>query len=416
MIPFSYSISYLWDTMKLIEPLVAWQDEIAGIRRDLHAHPELGYEEIRTSNLVATQLEKWGVEVHRGLGKTGVVGVIQGRGDSTRAVGLRADMDALPMQEVNTFAHASKTPGKMHGCGHDGHTAMLLAASRYLAETRDFDGRVIVIFQPAEEGGAGALAMVEDGLFDQFPVEAVFGMHNWPGLPLGTFGLNPGALMASSSDFQITIRGKGAHGGMPHLGIDPVMTAVQMAQAFQTIISRNRNPLDPGVLSVTQIHTGSADNVVPESAELRGTVRTLSNETLDLIEARMRELAEHTAAGMQCTVDFNLHRNYPATINHPAEAAFCADVLRDIVGEERVKAQIDPSMGAEDFAFMLQARPGCYVWVGAGDGSHRDEGHGMGPCMLHNGSYDFNDALLPIGATFWVEVARKWLAQPRVNA
>jgi len=398
--------------MNLIEPLVAWQDEIASIRRDLHAHPELGYEEIRTSNLVATQLESWGVEVHRGLGKTGVVGVIQGRGTSTRAVGLRADMDALPMQELNTFAHASKTPGKMHGCGHDGHTAMLLAASRYLAQHRDFDGKVIVIFQPAEEGGAGAKAMVDEGLFDQFPVEAVFGMHNWPGLPVGKFGLNPGALMASSSDFKITIHGKGAHGGMPHLGIDTVMTAVQMAQAFQTIVTRNVNPLAPAVVSVTQIHSGSADNVVPETAVLRGTVRTLSTATLDLIERRMRELADHTAAGMGCTVDFDFHRNYPATVNHPAESAFCADVLRDIVGSENVIDTIDPSMGAEDFAFMLEARPGCYIWVGAGDGDHRDEGHGMGPCMLHNGSYDFNDALLPVGATYWVELARKWLARP----
>lgn len=398
--------------MKLIEPLVAWQDEIVRIRRDLHAHPELGYEEIRTSKLVATRLESWGIEVHRGLGKTGVVGVIQGRGDSTRAIGLRADMDALPMQEINTFAHASKTPGKMHGCGHDGHTAMLLAAARYLAQTRDFEGRVIVIFQPAEEGGAGAKAMVDEGLFEQFPVEAVFGMHNWPGVPVGRFGLNPGALMASSSDFKITLHGKGAHGGMPHLGIDTVMTAVQMAQAFQTIVTRNVNPLAPAVLSVTQIHSGSADNVVPETAVLRGTVRTLSTAALDLIETRMNELATHTAHGMGCTVDFEFHRNYPATVNHPAESAFCAEVLRDIVGAENVIDAIDPSMGAEDFAFMLEARPGCYIWVGAGDGDHRDDGHGMGPCMLHNGSYDFNDALLPVGATYWVELARKWLARP----
>lgn len=398
--------------MKLTEPLVAWQDEITAIRRDLHAHPELGYEEVRTSNLVAMQLEKWGVEVHRGLGKTGVVGVIQGRGTSTRAIGLRADMDALPMQEINTFAHASKNPGKMHGCGHDGHTAMLLAAARYLAQTRDFDGRVIVIFQPAEEGGAGAKAMVDEGLFEQFPVEAVFGMHNWPGLPVGKFGLNPGALMASSSDFKITIHGKGAHAGMPHLGIDTVMTAVQMAQSFQTIVTRNVNPLSPAVLSVTQIHSGSADNVVPETAILRGTVRTLSNDVLDVVESRMRALADHTASGMSCTVDFEFHRNYPATVNHPAESAFCAEVLRDIVGADNVMDKIDPSMGAEDFAFMLEARPGCYIWVGAGDGEHRAEGHGMGPCMLHNGSYDFNDALLPVGATYWVELARKWLARP----
>lgn len=398
--------------MNLIEPLVAWQDEIAQIRRDIHAHPELGYEEVRTANLVATRLEEWGIEVHRGLGITGVVGVIQGRGNSTRAIGLRADMDALPMQEINTFAHASTIPGKMHGCGHDGHTAMLLAAARYLAQSRDFDGRVIVIFQPAEEGGAGAQKMVEEGLFEKFPVEAVFGMHNWPGLPVGKFGLAPGPIMASSNDFKITLTGKGAHAGMPHLGIDPVMAAVQLAQAFQTIVTRNRNPLDPAVLSLTQIHTGSADNVVPESAIMRGTVRTFTNTTLDLVEDRMRELAEHTAAGMRCTVEFEFHRNYPATVNHAAESAFSAMVLRDIVGKDNVNDNIDPSMGAEDFAFMLEARPGSYVWLGAGDGSHREEGHGMGPCMLHNGSYDFNDDLLPVGATYWVELARRWLANP----
>lgn len=398
--------------MNLIEPLVAWQDEIAQIRRDIHAHPELGYEEVRTSNLVATRLEEWGIEVHRGIGITGVVGVIKGRGDSTRAIGLRADMDALPMQEVNTFAHASTIPGKMHGCGHDGHTAMLLAAARYLAQNRDFDGSVVVIFQPAEEGGAGAQKMVDEGLFEKFPVEAVFGMHNWPGLPAGTFGLAPGPIMASSNDFKITLTGKGAHAGMPHLGIDPVMAAVQLAQAFQTIVTRNRNPLDPAVLSLTQIHTGSADNVVPESAIMRGTVRTFTAATLDLVEDRMRELAEHTAAGMRCDVQFEFHRNYPATVNHAAESAFSAMVLRDIVGAENVNENIDPSMGAEDFAFMLQARPGSYVWLGAGDGSHREQGHGMGPCMLHNGSYDFNDALLPVGATYWVELARRWLATP----
>ena len=398
--------------MKLIEPLVAWQDEIVAIRRDIHAHPELGYEEVRTSNLVATRLESWGIEVHRGLATTGVVGVIHGKGTSDRAIGLRADMDALPMQEINTFAHASKTPGKMHGCGHDGHTAMLLAAARYLAQTRDFDGKVVVIFQPAEEGGGGAKRMVDEGLFDAFPVDAVFGMHNWPGLPVGTFGVNAGPIMASANEFKIVITGKGAHAGMPHFGVDPVMTAVQMAQAFQTIVTRNRNPLDAAVLSLTQIHTGSADNVVPETAEMRGTVRTFTETTLDLIESRMRTIAEHTAAAMNCTVDFQFVCNYPATVNHPAESAFSAQVLRDIVGAERVDEDIAPSMGAEDFAFMLQARPGSYIWLGAGDGEHRAEGHGMGPCMLHNGSYDFNDALLPVGATYWVELARRWLARP----
>ena len=397
--------------MKLLDPILAWHDDIARIRQDLHAHPELAYEEFRTSNLVATRLEEWGVEVHRGLAGTGVVGVIQGRGDSTRSIGLRADMDALPMQEINTFAHASTIPGKMHGCGHDGHTAMLLSAARYLAQTRDFDGRVIVIFQPAEECGGGAQRMVQEGLFERFPVEAVFGMHNWPGIPAGTFGVNSGPIMASSNEFRIVLKGRGAHAGMPHLGVDPVMAAVQLAQALQTIVSRNRNPVDAAVLSLTQIHTGSADNVVPESAEMRGTVRTFTKETLDLIERRMGELTHSFAEGMGCSATFEFHRNYPATRNHSAEAAFSAEVLRDIVGADRVDDNISPSMGAEDFAFMLEARPGSYVWLGAGDGPHRAEGHGMGPCMLHNGSYDFNDTLLPVGATYWVELARRWLAR-----
>jgi len=399
--------------MNLIEPIVAWHQDIADIRRDIHAHPELAFEEFRTADIVAARLQEWGVEVDRGLGGTGVVGIIRGNIDSPRAVGLRADMDALPMQEANTFEHASQHPGKMHACGHDGHTAMLLAAARYLARHRDFAGTVYVIFQPAEEGGGGAKRMIDDGLFTRFPMEAVFGMHNWPGLEVGQFGLTAGPIMASSNEFVITIQGKGTHAGMPHLGIDPVMTAVQLAQSLQTIITRNRNPLDAAVLSITQIHTGSADNVVPNQAVMRGTVRTFTLETLDLIERRMRDIARHTCAALDCDVEFDFHRNYPPTINHAREAAFCADVLRGIVGAENVDDHVQPTMGAEDFAFMLQEMPGCYVWIGNGSGGHRDAGHGMGPCMLHNGSYDFNDALLPLGGTYWVELARQWLARPR---
>src|SRR5690606_14060889 len=289
--------------MKLAEPIVGWKSEIAAIRRDIHAHPELAYEEVRTADLVADKLESWGIPVHRGLGVTGLVGVIKGNTDSDRALGLRADMDALPMQEANTFDHASKHPGKMHACGHDGHTAMLLAAARYLAQHRDFAGTVYVIFQPAEEGGGGARRMIDDGLFTRFPMEAVFGMHNWPGLKVGQFGLTAGPIMASSNEFVITIQGKGSHAGMPHLGIDPVMTAVQLAQSLQTIITRNRNPLDAAVLSITQIHTGSADNVVPNQAIMRGTVRTFTLETLDLIERRMEEIARHTCAALDCDVE-----------------------------------------------------------------------------------------------------------------
>ncbi|VFR18208.1 Catalyzes the cleavage of p-aminobenzoyl-glutamate to p-aminobenzoate and glutamate, subunit A [plant metagenome] len=397
--------------MNLIEPIVAWQAEMTLLRRDIHAHPELGYEEHRTSELIATKLQEWGIPIVRGLGVTGVVGTIRGKaGNSTRAIGLRADMDALPMEEVNTFGHASTIPGRMHGCGHDGHTTMLLSAARHLAQYPDFDGTVHVIFQPAEEGGAGAQRMIDDGLFEQFPMEAVYGMHNWPGMPVGTFGLTPGPIMGSSNEFDITLTGKGAHAAMPNLGVDPVMAAVQIAQSLQTIISRNRNPMEAAVLSVTQIHTGSAYNVVPNDARLCGTVRTFTDDTLDLIEQRMGEIVRHTAAALACQAEFSFKRNYPATVNDAKESAFCADVARELVGDANVNANVVPTMGAEDFAFMLRAVPGCYVWVGNGDGGHRESGHGLGPCMLHNGSYDFNDDILPLGASYWVNLARKRLA------
>ncbi|WP_442596203.1 M20 aminoacylase family protein [Parapusillimonas sp. JC17] len=397
--------------MKLTEPILEWKSEITAIRRDLHAHPELAYEEVRTADVVAQKLESWGIPVHKGLGVTGVVGTIHGRTQNGKAIGLRADMDALPMQELNTFEHASRHPGKMHACGHDGHTAMLLAAARYLAEHRDFDGTVHVIFQPAEEGFGGAKAMIDDGLFTRFPMDAVFGMHNWPGMAVGSFGLVAGPIMASSNTFEIGIEGKGAHGGMPHLGVDPVMAAVQLAQSLQTIVTRNRNPLEPAVLSITQIHSGSADNVIPNDAVLRGTVRTFSEDMLDLIENRMKEIAEHTAHALGCKADFKFQRKYPPTVNHAKEAGLCAQVLEGIVGKENVNASVQPSMGAEDFAFMLKEKPGCYVWIGNGQGDHRVAGHGLGPCMLHNGSYDFNDDLIPLGATYWVELAKHWLAQ-----
>ena len=399
--------------MHTIDAITAQAASIAALRRDIHAHPELCYEEQRTAELVARQLAAWGIAVHRGLGQTGVVGTIVGRdgGASGRAVGLRADMDALPMHESNTFAHASQHPGKMHACGHDGHTAMLLAAAQYLAQHRDFDGTVQLIFQPAEEGGAGARAMIEDGLFEQFPVEAVFGMHNWPGMPAGSMAVSPGPVMASSNEFKITIHGKGGHAAMPSNCIDPVPIACQMVQAFQTIITRNKKPIDAGVISVTMIHTGEATNVVPDHCELQGTVRTFSTEVLDLIERRMRQVAEHTCAAHEATCTFEFERNYPPTINTPAEAAFARQVMVDIVGEAQVLAQ-EPTMGAEDFAFMLQAKPGAYCFIANGDGDHRALGHGGGPCTLHNPSYDFNDELIPLGATYWVRLAQAWLARP----
>ncbi len=397
--------------MKLAESIVGWKSEITAIRRDIHAHPELAYEEVRTADIVARLLESWGIPTHQGMGVTGVVGTIHGKTQNGRALGLRADMDALPMQELNAFEHASKHAGKMHACGHDGHTAMLLAAARYLAEHRDFDGTVYVIFQPAEEGSSGAKAMIDDGLFNVFPMQAIFGMHNWPGMEFGTFGVIAGPVMASSNTFEIRLEGKGAHGAMPHLGTDPVMAAVQLAQSFQTIISRDRDPLDPAVLSVTQIHTGSADNVIPNDAVLRGTVRTLSDSTLDLIENRMAEITEHTSRALNCAAEFTFHRKYPPTINHAQEAEFCAGVLTGIVGEENVNQSLRPSMGAEDFSFMLKEKPGCYIWIGNGHGDHRTAGHGLGPCTLHNGNYDFNDDLIPLGATYWAELAIQWLAK-----
>ncbi|MBP6622183.1 MAG: amidohydrolase [Alcaligenes sp.] len=391
----------------------AWSHEIAAIRRDLHAYPELAFEETRTADQVASWLEKWDIPVHRGLGVTGVVGILKGTGGDGPAVGLRADMDALPMQELNEFDHKSRHEGKMHACGHDGHTAMLLGAARYLAEHRNFAGTIYLIFQPAEEGFGGAREMIKDGLFKLFPMQAVFGLHNWPGMPAGTFGVLPGAMMASSNTFEIRIEGKGAHGGMPHLGVDPIMAAVQLAQNLQTIVSRNVDPLEPVVVSITQIHAGSADNVIPNEALMRGTVRTFSTEALDLVETRMRELSEQSCAALGCTVDFDFDRRYPPTINHPEQAAFCAQVIQELVGADKLRQDIRPSMGAEDFSFMLQEVPGCYVWLGNGDGDHRSQGHGLGPCMLHNGSYDFNDSLIPIGASYWAKLALDWLTQHR---
>lgn len=394
--------------MRLVEPILAFQTELEAIRRDLHAHPELCYEEHRTSDVVAARLADWGIPVVRGLGGTGVVGIIK-NGSSARAIGLRADMDALPMQELNTFDHASRHPGKMHGCGHDGHTAMLLGAAHYLSRHRNFDGTVYLIFQPAEEGGAGAQRMIDDGLFEQFPMDAVFGMHNWPGLAAGSFGVIPGPMMASSNEFRVVVRGKGAHAAQPHRGIDPVMVAVQIAQAWQTIVSREKNPLETAVLSITQIHAGSATNVIPDEAVLIGTVRTFSTDVLDLIERRMEDMAKGIAAGFNAGIDFDFKRNYPPLINHPEQTAFAVEAIRAVMGDADANLAVEPTMGAEDFAFMLQAKPGCYVFIGNGDGEHRSGGHGLGPCQLHNGSYDFNDQLLPIGASYWVKLVETGL-------
>ena len=394
--------------MLLAEGILELQTEIQALRRDIHAHPELRFEEHRTAAMVAQKLADWGYEVTTGIGGTGVVGTLR-QGTSKRSVGLRADMDALPLQEANTFGHRSKHPGKMHACGHDGHTAMLLAAAKYLSRRPHFDGTLNLIFQPGEEGGAGARKMIEDGLFTRFPCDAVFGAHNWPGMKAGQFGVTPGPMMGSSNEFEITLTGKGAHAAMPHNGADPVLTATHLVQALQSIITRNKKPIDAAVLSVTEIHAGDATNIIPDSAVIRGTVRTFSIEVLDLIETRMKAIVEQLppAFGLTATMDFV--RNYPPTINDPEQTKFAVSVMHDIVGEDNVICPIEPTMGAEDFAFMLLERPGCYIFIGNGDGTHRDAGHGLGPCMLHNPSYDFNDELIPIGATLWTRMVERFL-------
>ena len=392
--------------MNVLDSIVTQAASIVAIRKDIHAHPELCFQEQRTADVVAAKLTEWGIPVHRGMGTTGVVGIIK-NGTSDRAIGLRADMDALPLQEFNTFAHASKHEGKMHACGHDGHTAMLLSAAQHLAKHRNFDGTVYVIFQPAEEGGGGAREMIKDGLFKKFPMQAVFGMHNWPGAEVGTFAVSPGPVMASSNEFKITVHGKGSHAALPHNGVDPIVVASQMVQAFQNIITRNKKPVDAGVISVTMIHAGHATNVIPDSCEMQGTVRTFTLEVLDLIERRMKEVAEHICAANEARCEFEFVRNYPPTINHVKEAAFMREVMGEMVGTGNVIDQ-EPTMGAEDFSFMLQEIPGAYGFIANGDGAHREMGHGAGPCTLHNPSYDFNDELIPLGGSLWVKMVEKW--------
>jgi amidohydrolase len=394
--------------LNVLAEIDANKEVISQLRRDIHAHPELCFAEQRTSDLVANKLAELGIAVHRGLGKTGVVGILKA-GDSERSIGLRADMDGLPILEQNSFAHASVYPGKMHACGHDGHTAMLLAAAEYLAKHSKFDGTLYLIFQPAEEGGGGADAMIKDGLFELFPMQAVYGMHNWPGIPAGQFAISSGPVMAAFDSFRLVIRGKGCHAALPHLGLDPVPVAAQIIMAFQTILTRSANPLDAGVLSVTTVHVGEATNVIADNCEMTGTLRTFSTELMELVQQRMQDIARHIcmAYGMECDVEFN--KGYPATVNHPEQVALSRQVMASIVGDNNVLEQL-PVMGAEDFAFMLQVLPGSYCFIGNGEGDHRSVGHGAGPCMLHNASYDFNDDILSLGATYWVKLVEACLA------
>jgi hippurate hydrolase len=388
------------------------QQAFARIRRDIHAHPELKFEEFRTASLVAEQLRTMGAdEVHEKVGGTGVVGVIRGHRAGGKSVGFRADMDALPMTERNLFSHASQYPGKMHACGHDGHTAMLLAGSHLLCQSRDFAGTVNLIFQPAEEGGGGGKAMIDDGLFTRFPCDQVFAIHNWPGLKEGEFGLNPGPIMASSNQFEVVIHGKGAHAAMPHLGIDPVLIASHLIQALQSLVTRTSKPVESVVISVTMVQAGEAVNVIPDSCSIKGTVRTFSLAALDVIEKGMQRLCDQLplAFGAHATLQFD--RQYPPTINHAEPTALAAEVARTLVGQDMVRLPVEPTMGAEDFAYMLLERPGSYIFLGNGEltGPHREAGHGLGPCALHNPSYDFNDRLIPVGAKFWLALAQKVL-------
>ncbi|MEJ2896742.1 M20 aminoacylase family protein [Bordetella avium] len=396
--------------MKTIDEIQRAHGELTALRRDIHAHPELAFQETRTSNLVAERLRALGLEVHTGLGRTGVVGVLRA-GSGKKSIGLRADMDALPMPEENRFAHRSTIAGRMHGCGHDGHTAILLGAAQYLAAHPDFDGAVNFIFQPAEEGGnVGARAMMQDGLFERFPCDAIFGLHNMPGMPVNQFGFRAGPMMASSNRWDIVIKGLGGHAAQPHGAVDPIVIAAEMVQSLQTVISRGRDPLDPAVLSITQIHAGDAYNVIPGEAVLRGTVRTYTLDALDKIEADMRRIATTLPQVYGGTGELHFVRAYPPLVNWKQETAFALKVAEETFGKEHVNPSVMQSMAAEDFSFFLEKVPGCYLFLGNGDGDHRQQPyHGMGPCQLHNPNYDFNDALLPVGASYWVKLVQAFL-------
>lgn len=386
--------------MAVVERILQMHAAMAEWRHDVHAHPETAFEEVRTSAMVAQKLESFGLSVHRGLGRTGVVGTLSA-GSGSRAIGLRADMDALHIHEKNAFGHRSRHEGKMHACGHDGHTAMLLGAAKYLAETKKFDGTVHFIFQPAEENEGGGREMVEQGLFEKFPCESVYGMHNWPGMPVGQFGVRAGPMMASFDIFEIELTGRGSHAALPHTGIDPIVAASALVQALQTITSRNVDPVESAVVTVTQIHSGDTWNVIPDAAVLRGTARAFKPDVQDLIEQRLREICVGIAAAFGAQAKVRYERRYPPLINAEPEAKVCASVMQAMVGAENV-LRVPPVMGSEDFAFMLQAKPGCYVFVGNGPAE--------GGCMLHNPRYDFNDEVLPLGASYWANLVEHVLA------
>ncbi len=387
--------------MPIVNRVADLSGEIAEWRHDLHAHPELLYDVKRTAGTVADKLKAFGCdEVVTGLGRTGVVGVIRGRkGSSAKAIGLRADMDALPIEEATDLPYKSTVPGKMHACGHDGHTAMLLGAARYLAETRNFDGTAVVIFQPAEEGGAGGKAMVDDGLMDRFKIGEVYGMHNFPGLPVGQFALRSGPIMAAADHLAIDIEGKGGHAARPHLAIDSILVGAQIINNIQAIVSRNADPLESAVVSICMFHAGNTDNVIPQTAQLRGTARSLSPQVRDLLEKRLQEVVEGTAKLHGAKATLRYRRGYPVLKNHAAQAEFAAKVAGEVAGKDKIDTNIAPVMGAEDFSFMLNARPGAFIFVGNGDSAG-----------LHHPAYNFNDEAIPFGTSYWVQLVETALA------
>ena len=392
--------------MKTSNEIINFLPEIKNWRHELHSHPELGYEEEWTSNFVAEKLESFGIEVHKGLGKTGVVGVLKGikanqGGGGNKAIGLRADMDALPMIEENNFVYKSKFDGRMHACGHDGHTAMLLGAAKVLSLKRDFDGTVYFIFQPAEEGGGGGLAMIEDGMFEHFPMDSVWGMHNWPGMEEGTVAIHKGSVMAAADRFEVTVNGSGGHAAMPQATNDPVLATTAIVQALQQIVSRKQSPLDAVVVSVTQINAGSGFNIIPQKVDFIGTIRTINSDTRISVHKQFTDICEATALAYGCVAEVSVIKGYPVTVNHIEESEKAIEIASGLFGDESVKTNLPPSMGAEDFAYMLEKKPGSYIWLGAGEG--------RSGCMLHNTKYDFNDNVLPLGISYWKELVKSEL-------
>jgi hippurate hydrolase len=388
------------NAMPIVNRVADLHDEITEWRRDLHAHPELQYDVHRTAGSVSERLKSFGCDdVVAGIGRTGVVGVIRGRKPGAKVIGMRADMDALPIEEATTVAYKSTVPGKMHACGHDGHTAMLLGAAKYLAETRNFAGTAVVIFQPAEEGGAGARAMMDDGLFDRFGIEEVFGMHNYPGMPIGQFAIRSGPMMASTDTIGIDLEGVGGHAAWPHFGVDTVLVGAQIVNQLQSIVARNVDPLQAAVISICMFQAGNADNVIPQQAKLRGTARALSPKVRDLLQKRVREVVEGTARAYGAKAELTYTTGYPVLVNEEHKTAFAAGVAREVAGKDKVNTDCAPLMGAEDFAFMLQERPGAFIYIGNGNSA-----------QLHNPAYDFNDEAIPVGTSYWVRLAETALA------